>query len=196
MAAVCFLAVHCSQAYFSCWLTTWPLSDQTVLCVCSSRALHLLPTDWPLVASEWPPFCFVPVFQWILIPTHWVTTLFCVSVPMDPYSSYLLITSDHWMTTLFCVCVPAEPYFSYPLTDQHVDIGSRLSWHCEARGKPPPTYTWYKDGQPLRNSSGDHWVWGLFCWAWVIKVGCCSVSQQNALGVTWCVQLCFEKCIP
>lgn len=109
-----------------------------------------------------------------------MTTLFCVSVPVDPYSSCLLITSDHWVTTLFCVCVPAEPYFSYPLTDQHVDVGSRLSWHCEARGKPPPTYTWYKDGQPLRNSSGDHWVWGLFCWAWVIKVDCCSVSQQNA----------------
>ncbi|KAK7493986.1 hypothetical protein BaRGS_00014868 [Batillaria attramentaria] len=50
--------------------------------------------------------------------------------------------------------IQAEPYFSYPLTDQHVDLGSKLTWHCEARGKPTPTYTWYKNGQVLQNSTG------------------------------------------
>ena len=48
----------------------------------------------------------------------------------------------------------AEPYFTYPLSDQHVDVGSRLSWHCVALGKPLPTYLWYKNGVLLRSSPG------------------------------------------
>ncbi|XP_025106853.1 contactin-like isoform X2 [Pomacea canaliculata] len=50
--------------------------------------------------------------------------------------------------------IQAEPYFSYPLDDQHVDVGGRLTWHCEARGKPTPTYLWYKNSQLLLSSSG------------------------------------------
>lgn len=53
----------------------------------------------------------------------------------------------------FTLDVQSEPYFSYPLTNQHVDVGSRLTWHCEARGKPTPTYIWYKNGEVLVNSS-------------------------------------------
>ncbi|XP_076447632.1 contactin-like [Babylonia areolata] len=60
-------------------------------------------------------------------------------------------THDHKNYTLD---IQAEPYFSYPLTNQHVDVGSRLSWHCEARGKPLPIYAWYKDGKRMHNSTG------------------------------------------
>ncbi|KAL8610221.1 hypothetical protein ACOMHN_038916 [Nucella lapillus] len=54
----------------------------------------------------------------------------------------------------FTLKIQSEPYFSYPLMDQHVDLGSRLSWHCEARGRPAPTYIWYKNGERLSNSTG------------------------------------------
>ncbi|XP_067683459.1 contactin-like isoform X1 [Haliotis asinina] len=50
--------------------------------------------------------------------------------------------------------IQSEPYFTYPLRNQHTDVGGQLTWHCEAAGTPTPTYTWYKDGVPLRNQTG------------------------------------------
>ncbi|CAL1529097.1 unnamed protein product [Lymnaea stagnalis] len=50
--------------------------------------------------------------------------------------------------------IQAKPYFTYPLTHQHVDVGSRLTWHCEAAGRPTPTYQWYKNGEVLKSSPG------------------------------------------
>lgn len=48
--------------------------------------------------------------------------------------------------TLF---IETKPYFSYPLKSQHVDIGSKLTWRCEATAMPEPVYEWYKDGVRL-----------------------------------------------
>ncbi|WAR26777.1 CONT-like protein [Mya arenaria] len=50
-----------------------------------------------------------------------------------------------------------KPYFVMPLHDQHLDTGTQqLTWQCEARSVPFPTYTWYKDGLIITNSSeGD-----------------------------------------
>jgi hypothetical protein len=45
--------------------------------------------------------------------------------------------------------ISAKPFFSYPLKHQHVDIGSKLTWRCEATAIPEPVYEWYKDGVPL-----------------------------------------------
>ncbi|XP_055884200.1 contactin-like [Biomphalaria glabrata] len=50
--------------------------------------------------------------------------------------------------------IQAKPYFTYPLTHQHVDVGSQLTWHCEADGRPTPTYQWYKNGEILKSSEG------------------------------------------
>ncbi|KAH9509768.1 hypothetical protein Btru_045155 [Bulinus truncatus] len=43
----------------------------------------------------------------------------------------------------------AKPYFVNQLPNQHADIGSQLTWICNARGSPEPTYTWYKNGEIL-----------------------------------------------
>lgn len=48
----------------------------------------------------------------------------------------------------------AKPFFSYPLKHQHVDIGSKLTWRCEATAMPEPVYEWYKDGVRLSNIPG------------------------------------------
>ncbi|KAH9504839.1 hypothetical protein Btru_062073 [Bulinus truncatus] len=50
--------------------------------------------------------------------------------------------------------IQAKPYFTYPLTHQHIDVGSQLTWHCEADGKPTPTYQWFKNGEILKSSQG------------------------------------------
>ncbi|XP_041348277.1 contactin-like [Gigantopelta aegis] len=55
---------------------------------------------------------------------------------------------------LFTLQIQSEPFFTYNLTDQHVDVGSKLIWYCEADGRPIPTYSWYKNGQPITNVSG------------------------------------------
>lgn len=43
----------------------------------------------------------------------------------------------------------------FPLRDQHVDINTQVSMRCEAGGVPRPTYSWFKDGQPLTSQPGD-----------------------------------------
>ena len=45
--------------------------------------------------------------------------------------------------------LPAKPYFIFPLKAQHIDVGSHLTWRCEARGRPEVTYSWYKNSQFL-----------------------------------------------
>ncbi|XP_075869502.1 contactin-3 [Nelusetta ayraudi] len=35
------------------------------------------------------------------------------------------------------------------LRDAHVVIDARLQWECRAAGKPPPTYSWLKNGRPM-----------------------------------------------
>ncbi|KAL8624627.1 hypothetical protein ACOMHN_045162 [Nucella lapillus] len=47
------------------------------------------------------------------------------------------------------VIVSAVPYFKYPLRTQHLDVGSRLTWVCDAVAIPRATYTWYRDGHTL-----------------------------------------------
>ncbi|PVD35688.1 hypothetical protein C0Q70_02651 [Pomacea canaliculata] len=49
----------------------------------------------------------------------------------------------------FYLVLGARPYFISPLRDQHADLYSQLTWRCDARGRPPPTYTWFKDGKAL-----------------------------------------------
>ncbi|OWF39873.1 Contactin [Mizuhopecten yessoensis] len=55
----------------------------------------------------------------------------------------------------FNFTIEAKPFFSYPLSDRHVDIGSQLTWRCEAKAYPTPTYTWYKNGVKLSNVPGE-----------------------------------------
>ncbi|CAE1245096.1 unnamed protein product [Acanthosepion pharaonis] len=50
--------------------------------------------------------------------------------------------------------LPAKPYMIFPLTPKFVDIESQLTWFCQSRAKPLPTYTWFKDGLQI-NSTQD-----------------------------------------
>jgi len=45
--------------------------------------------------------------------------------------------------------IQAEPNFTIPLTDKHMDLGSDLSWTCEAFGLPDVNYTWFRNGELL-----------------------------------------------
>ena len=56
-----------------------------------------------------------------------------------------------------CVYITAKPRFLLALQNQHLDEGTRqLTWRCEARAVPFATYTWFKNGEELQNSSsGD-----------------------------------------
>lgn len=51
--------------------------------------------------------------------------------------------------------IEAKPFFSFPLGDQHVDIGSQLTWRCEAKALPTPTYAWYKNGVRITSVPGE-----------------------------------------
>ncbi|KAL4226978.1 Contactin-3 [Mactra antiquata] len=65
--------------------------------------------------------------------------------------------SDRKNYTLY---VESKPEFIGPLSDQHLDVGTKqLTWRCEARAVPFPVYTWYKNGERLYNSTnGDRIV--------------------------------------
>ncbi|XP_060074968.1 contactin-like [Ylistrum balloti] len=56
------------------------------------------------------------------------------------------------------VIIEAKPFFSYPLSDRHVDIGSQLTWRCEAKAFPTPTYTWFKDGVLITSIPGERTI--------------------------------------
>ncbi|XP_059508286.1 contactin 1b isoform X1 [Stegostoma tigrinum] len=43
--------------------------------------------------------------------------------------------------------VHAHPYWIRPINDTMQDIGSDFTWHCEAGGKPQPTYKWLHNGE-------------------------------------------------
>ncbi|XP_052286931.1 contactin-5-like [Dreissena polymorpha] len=54
----------------------------------------------------------------------------------------------------YTLYVESKPQFVMPLMDQHLDVGTKqLTWQCEARSVPFPTYTWYKDGVRITNST-------------------------------------------
>ncbi|XP_033733379.1 contactin-like [Pecten maximus] len=55
----------------------------------------------------------------------------------------------------FTLSIEAKPFFSYPLSDRHVDIGSQLTWRCEAKAFPTPTYSWYKNGVKITSVPGE-----------------------------------------
>ncbi|GFS02413.1 contactin, partial [Elysia marginata] len=85
---------------------------------------------------------------------HWFESdnriLYLTQVKLEdsgPYKCHVLsrTTSQEDEATTNLI-VQARPYFTYPLAHMHLDVGSRLAWHCEAAGMPSPVYTWYKNG--------------------------------------------------
>ena len=40
--------------------------------------------------------------------------------------------------------------------NQTIDISSPISLTCSATGNPPPTYQWYKDGEPVPGETCSH----------------------------------------
>lgn len=51
--------------------------------------------------------------------------------------------------------ISAKPYFLYPLRDLVVDEESHVTLRCDALGKPRPTFSWYKNSQPLVPVAGE-----------------------------------------
>lgn len=51
--------------------------------------------------------------------------------------------------------ISAKPYFLYPLRDLVVDEESHVTLRCDALGKPRPTFSWYKNSQPLVPVPGE-----------------------------------------
>lgn len=48
------------------------------------------------------------------------------------------------------LCVPEPPSWQEePVKSQLAEIGSDIHIKCSARGKPQPTITWKRNGQPL-----------------------------------------------
>ncbi|KAK7478536.1 hypothetical protein BaRGS_00030208 [Batillaria attramentaria] len=65
------------------------------------------------------------------------------------YTCDVMRSSNARDTRSIYLSLAAHPYFVAPLQDQHADVGSQLTWRCDARGSPPPSYLWYKNGQQL-----------------------------------------------
>ncbi|CAG5130772.1 unnamed protein product, partial [Candidula unifasciata] len=56
-------------------------------------------------------------------------------------------------TKVMQLMLGAIPYFVSPLEDQHADIDSQLTWICNARGNPEPTYQWFKNGVAITSET-------------------------------------------
>ncbi|XP_046576744.1 contactin-like [Haliotis rubra] len=58
-------------------------------------------------------------------------------------------------TKSFFVNIESRPYFIFPLRDQFLDVGSQMTWRCQATAIPPAVYSWYKDTELLTSTPGD-----------------------------------------
>ncbi|GAB1598555.1 contactincontactin-like [Argonauta hians] len=50
--------------------------------------------------------------------------------------------------------VKVKPYFKTQLKDQILDVGSQLTWRCQAHAKPVAVYSWYKNGKIITSVQG------------------------------------------
>ncbi|KAH3825753.1 hypothetical protein DPMN_127634, partial [Dreissena polymorpha] len=71
------------------------------------------------------------------------------------YYCHVTRTSGQTALAAHNLMVESSPYFVFPLSDLHVDAGSRFSWSCEAKAIPRAVYVWYKDGETLHPVEGD-----------------------------------------
>lgn len=55
----------------------------------------------------------------------------------------------------YTLSLGSKPYFLFPLKSQFPDANSKLTWLCIAQGRPPPMYSWYKDGKLLKSIPGQ-----------------------------------------
>ncbi|KAJ8307944.1 hypothetical protein KUTeg_014504, partial [Tegillarca granosa] len=83
-------------------------------------------------------------------------TVECKSSYINPtYRALFGFSTFTYKYFVFCFTIPAEPYFSFPLMDKHVDIGSQLTWRCEAKAIPSATYHWFVNGTLLQPNNVD-----------------------------------------
>ncbi|XP_052806194.1 contactin-like isoform X2 [Mya arenaria] len=64
-------------------------------------------------------------------------------------------TTGNTAVAVHHLVIETRPYFISPLPNTHADVGSRLTWRCEAKAIPRAVYMWYKDGHPLFPVPGD-----------------------------------------
>ncbi|KAJ8307434.1 hypothetical protein KUTeg_015518 [Tegillarca granosa] len=57
--------------------------------------------------------------------------------------------------TLTVECKSSYINPTFPLMDKHVDIGSQLTWRCEAKAIPSATYHWFVNGTLLQPNNVD-----------------------------------------
>ena len=65
----------------------------------------------------------------------------------------------------------------FPLLDQHLDVGSQLTWVCDAVAIPRARYAWYRNGKLLTSDSD-------------IQVGVCVCVHAFCM-----VSVCACKCV-
>lgn len=56
------------------------------------------------------------------------------------------------MVLLFTLCPVVPPTISSETKKYLAPVDSSVTLQCQADGSPPPSVTWYKDGQPLGES--------------------------------------------
>ena len=86
---------------------------------------------------------------------------------------------------IFCLCHSARPYFLFPLLDQHLDVGSQLTWVCDAVAIPRATYAWYRDSQLLTSGSDIQVRWGVCT---------CTCTSFMCVHVHLYIYVCVELC--
>jgi hypothetical protein len=48
----------------------------------------------------------------------------------------------------------AKPYFPFGIGDRFVDPGQEVTWRCKSVARPAASYSWYKNGELIKNQPG------------------------------------------
>ncbi|XP_045161359.2 contactin-like isoform X2 [Mercenaria mercenaria] len=81
------------------------------------------------------------------------------NAPLEADGNYVCTCTRKTGTTVsktITLSMETKPYFPYPIENVFADPGMTITWNCKAVARPSATYSWYKNGNLLRNTPG--WI--------------------------------------
>ncbi|XP_052824014.1 contactin [Octopus bimaculoides] len=124
-----------------------PLEGESIYIECFAYGTYTLHYTWSRLGKEMP--------KYVQYENHKRVLKFPKANVSDSGTySCTVINAYGSETATVNLDVKVRPHFKTELKDQLLDIGSQLTWQCEAHAKPAAVYAWYKNGEPMKSVNG------------------------------------------
>ncbi|XP_029636618.1 contactin [Octopus sinensis] len=135
------------QADFPAIFPDQALEGGPIQIECFAYGTYTLDYSWFRVGSEMP--------KYVKYEDHKRVLIFPKASVSDSGTYICTVTNAYGSDTATVhLDVKVRPHFKTEMKDQLLDIGSQLTWQCEAHAKPAAVYSWYKNGEQMKSVSG------------------------------------------